>query len=179
MRNGARKPSGIGSLCSGHFWQSVSLRLSRRAPTYSSKALSSARPTNNRTAKARRRRPRRLRRGPSAPMSCAGSIAVNRSPTRPLPPKRRSPTKLRSDVFDTKALRQCRRAFFVFFGLTISPPLRFGPALCPVAEGVLGRQVSEHQRDGSATIQVQIHHHRAPPVPHRSAGSPGACVTDC
>src|SRR5258708_24711140 len=112
-------------------------------------------------------------------MSCVGSMAANRSPTRPLPPKRRSPTKLRSDVFDTKALRRCRRAFFVFFALTISPPLRFGPALCPVAEGALGRQVSEHQRDGSATIQVQIHHHRAPPVPHHSVGSPGACVTDC
>ena len=34
MTNGARKPSGIGSLCSGHFWQSVLLRLSRRARTY-------------------------------------------------------------------------------------------------------------------------------------------------
>ena len=102
------------SLCSGHFWQNVSLRLSRRALTYSSKALSSARPTNNRTAKARSRRPRRLRRGPSAPMSCAGSIAVNQSPTRPLPRKHRSPTKLRSDVFCTKTLRRCRRAFFIF-----------------------------------------------------------------
>src|SRR5260221_14217100 len=68
---------------------------------------------------------------------------------------------------------------FYVFALTISPPLRFGPALCPVVEEALGRQVSEHRRDGSATIQVQIHHHRAPPVPHRSAGSPGACVTDC
>src|SRR6266481_5743801 len=38
-------------------------------------------PINNRTAKARSRRPRRLPRGPSAPMSCAGSIAVNRSRT--------------------------------------------------------------------------------------------------
>jgi single-strand DNA-binding protein len=34
-------------------------------------------------------------------------------PTRLLPPKRRSPTKLRSDVFDTKALRRCRRAFSI------------------------------------------------------------------
>src|SRR6266404_6936728 len=71
-------------------------------------------------------RPRRLRRGPSAPMSCAGSIAVNQSPTHPLPRKHRSPTKLRSDVFYTKALRRCRRAFFIFFALTVSPPLRFG-----------------------------------------------------
>src|SRR6202011_306208 len=135
--------------CSGHFWQSVSPRLSRRAHTYSSKALSSARPTNNRTAKARSRRPRRLRRGPSAPMSCAGSIAVNQSPTRPLPLKHRGPTNLRSDVFDTKPVRRCRRAF-LFFVLTISPPLRFGPALCLVAEEELGRHVSEHRRDGSA-----------------------------
>jgi hypothetical protein len=89
---------------------SVSLRLSRRVLTYSSKAHSSARPTNNRTAKARSRRPRRLRRGQSAPMSCAGSTAVNQSPTRPLPRKHRSPTKLRSDVFCTKTLRRCRRA---------------------------------------------------------------------
>jgi len=40
----------------------------RHKPTYSSKALSSARPTNNWTAKARSRRPRRLRRGQSAPI---------------------------------------------------------------------------------------------------------------
>jgi hypothetical protein len=113
MTNGARKRSGIVSLCSGHSWQSVSLRLSRRALTYPSKALSSARPTNNRTAKARSRRPRRLRRGPSAPMSCAGSIAANRSPT--LPRKRQSPTKLRSDANSSKALRRCRRAFSRFF----------------------------------------------------------------
>src|ERR1700721_2231576 len=38
----------------------------------------SARPTNNRMAKARRRRLRRLRRGQSAPMSCAGT-GVQRS----------------------------------------------------------------------------------------------------
>src|SRR6266436_2138893 len=68
---------------------------------------------------------------------------------------------------------------FYFLVLTISPPFRFGPALCPAAEEALGQQASEHQRDGSATIQVQLHHRRAPPVPHRSVGSPGACVTDC
>ena len=34
MTNGVRKPTGIGSLFSGHFWQSVSLRLSRRVTTY-------------------------------------------------------------------------------------------------------------------------------------------------
>ena len=113
MTNGARKRNGIVPLCSGHFWQSVSLRLSRRALTYSSKVLSSARPTNNPTTKARSRRPRTLRRGQFAPMSCAGSIAVNQSPTRLLPRKRRSPTKLRSDVFETKALRRCRRAFSI------------------------------------------------------------------
>jgi hypothetical protein len=80
MTNGARKPSGIGSFCSGHFWQSVSLRLSRRALTCSSKALSLARPTNNRTAKARSRRPRRLRRGPSALMSCVRFRCLRGSP---------------------------------------------------------------------------------------------------
>src|SRR5260370_2125698 len=178
MTKGARKPSGIGSLCSGHFWQSVSLRLSRSALTYSSKALSSDRPTNNRTAKARSRRPPRLRRGQSAPMSCAGLIAVNQSPTRPLPRKRRSPTKRRSDVFDTKALRRCRRAFFIFV-LTISPPLRFESALCPVAEEPLGRQVSEHLRRGSATIQAQIHHRQALLTPHRSVGFLCACAASC
>ena len=42
---------------------------------------------------------------------------------------------------------------FYLFASTISPPLRFGSALCPVAEEALGRQVSEHWRDGSATIK--------------------------
>jgi len=60
---------------------------------------------------------------------------------------------------------------FLFLVLTISPPLRFGPALCPAAEEALGRQVSEHQRDGSATIQAQIHHRQALLAPHRSVGS--------
>ena len=64
--------------------------------------------------KARSRRPRRLRPGPSTPMSCASSIAANQSPTRLLPGKHRSPTKLHSDVFGTKALRRCRRAFYFF-----------------------------------------------------------------
>ena len=57
------------------------------------------------------------------------------------------------------------------------------PANAPVIrtrfEEALGRQVSEHQRDGSATLQAQIHRRQALLAPHRSAGSPGACVTDC
>src|SRR2546425_2190203 len=68
---------------------------------------------------------------------------------------------------------------FYFFALTISPPLRFGSALCPVAEEALGRQVSEHRRDGSATIQAPRRRRRAPRVQRRSAGSPDACVTSC
>jgi hypothetical protein len=68
---------------------------------------------------------------------------------------------------------------FLFFVLTISPPLRFGSALCPVAEEALGRQASEHQRDGSATIQAQIHHRQALPTPHRSVGFLGACAASC
>src|SRR5258708_3592027 len=66
-----------------------------------------------------------------------------------------------------------------FLVLTISPPLRFGPALCPAAEEALGRQVSEHQRDGSATIQAQIHHRQALLAPHRSVGFLGACAASC
>src|SRR5712664_3066893 len=66
---------------------------------------------------------------------------------------------------------------FLFLVLRISPPLRFGPALCPAAEEALGRQVSEHQRDGSATIQAQIHHRQALLAPHRSVGFLGACAT--
>src|SRR6266852_8407575 len=68
---------------------------------------------------------------------------------------------------------------FPFLVLTISPPLRFGPALCPAAEEALGRQVSEHQRDGSATIQAQIHHRQALLAPHRSVGFLGACAASC
>jgi len=68
---------------------------------------------------------------------------------------------------------------FYFLALTISPPLRFGPALCPVAEEALGRQVSEHRRDGSATVQAPRRRRRAPRVQRRSAGSPDACVTNC
>src|SRR5260370_22359485 len=68
---------------------------------------------------------------------------------------------------------------FLFFVLTISLSLRFGPALCPVAEEALGRQVSEHRRDGSATIQAPRRRRRAPRVQRRSAGSPDACVTSC
>src|SRR6267142_1433146 len=66
-----------------------------------------------------------------------------------------------------------------FFALTISPPLRFGPALCPAAEEALGQQVSEHQRDGSATIQAQIHHRQALQAPHRSRESLAACEAGC
>src|SRR5712692_3525520 len=65
---------------------------------------------------------------------------------------------------------------FYFFVITISPPLRFVSALCPVAEEALGRQVSEHRRDGSATIQAQIHHRQALLAPHRSVGFLGACA---
>src|ERR1700730_14253701 len=65
---------------------------------------------------------------------------------------------------------------FYFFVLPISPPLRFGSALCPVVEEALGRQVSEHRRDGSATIQAQIHHRQALLAPARSAGFLGACA---
>ena len=65
---------------------------------------------------------------------------------------------------------------FLLLVLTISPPLRFGPALYPAAEVALGRQVSEHQRDGSATIQAQIHHRQALLAPHRSVGFLGACA---
>src|SRR5713101_4512135 len=68
---------------------------------------------------------------------------------------------------------------FYFFVITISPPLRFGSALCPVAEEALGRQVSEHRRDGSATIQAQIHHRQALLAPHRSVGFLGACAAGC
>jgi hypothetical protein len=80
-----RRHTALLALCSGHFWQSVSLRLSGRALTSSSKANSSARPTSGRTARARnRRRPKSLR-GPSAPTSCASSIAANPSRKRLLP----------------------------------------------------------------------------------------------
>src|SRR4029077_17653821 len=68
---------------------------------------------------------------------------------------------------------------FLFFALTISPPLRFGSALCPVAEEALGRRGSEHRRDGSATIQAQIHHRQALLAPHRSVGFLGACAASC
>src|SRR5712664_2047522 len=68
---------------------------------------------------------------------------------------------------------------FLFLVLRISPPLRFGPALCPAAEEALGRQVSEHQRDGSATIQAQIHHRQALLAPHRSVEFLGACAASC
>src|SRR5467141_2384888 len=68
---------------------------------------------------------------------------------------------------------------FLFLVLTISPPLRFGPALCPAAEEALGQQVSEHQRDGSATIQAQIHHRPPLLAPHRSVGFLGACAASC
>src|SRR6267154_3798265 len=68
---------------------------------------------------------------------------------------------------------------FLFLVLTISPPLRFGSALCPVVEEALGWQVSEHRRDGSATIQAQIHHRQALLAPHRSVGFLGACATSC
>src|SRR5258708_13102940 len=68
---------------------------------------------------------------------------------------------------------------FYVFALTISPPLRFGPALCPVAEEALGRQVSEHRRDGSATIQAQIHHRQARLAPHCSVGFLAACAASC
>src|SRR5882762_2440368 len=68
---------------------------------------------------------------------------------------------------------------FLFLVLTISPPLRFGPALCPAAEEALGQQVSEHQRDGSATIQAQIHHRQALQAPHRSVEFLGACAASC
>jgi hypothetical protein len=68
---------------------------------------------------------------------------------------------------------------FLFLVSPISPPLRFGSALCPVAEETLGRQVSEHRRDGSATIQAQIHHRQALLAPHRSVGFLGACSASC
>src|SRR5258708_4803839 len=68
---------------------------------------------------------------------------------------------------------------FHFFALTISPPLRFGSALCPVAEEALGRQVSEHRGDGSATIQAQLHHRQALLAPHRSVGFLGGCAASC
>jgi hypothetical protein len=68
---------------------------------------------------------------------------------------------------------------FLFLVLTISPPLRFGPTLYPVAEEALGRQVSEHQRDGSATIQAPIHHRQALLAPHRSVEFLGACAASC
>src|SRR6266853_1657175 len=68
---------------------------------------------------------------------------------------------------------------FLFLVLTISPPLRFGSALCPVVEEALGWQVSEHRRDGSATIQAQIHHRQALLAPHRSVGFLGACAASC
>src|SRR5258707_11820766 len=68
---------------------------------------------------------------------------------------------------------------FLFLVLTISPPLRFGPALCPAAEEALGRQVAEYQRDGSATIQAQIHHRQALLAPQRSVGFLGACAASC
>ena len=67
----------------------------------------------------------------------------------------------------------------MIFCVTISPPLRFGSALCSVAEQALGRQESEHRRDGSATIQAQIHHRQALLAPHRSVGFLGACAASC
>src|SRR6266404_4747557 len=68
---------------------------------------------------------------------------------------------------------------FLFFELTISLSLRSGSALCPVAEEALGRQELEHRRDGSATIQAQIHHRQALLAPHRSVGFLGACAASC
>ena len=49
----------------------------------------------------------------------------------------------------------------LFYLLTIRLSLRFGSALCPVAEEALGRQASEHRRDGSATIQILRHRAQA------------------
>ena len=63
---------------------------------------------------------------------------------------------------------------FLLFVLTISLLLRFGPALFPVAEEALGLRVSEHKRDGSATIQALILHHQSMLAPHRSMGFVGA-----
>jgi hypothetical protein len=69
----------------------------KKALMCSSKAASSARPTNNRTARARSRKPRRLRRGRFALMSCAGLIGTSNN-RKSLPARRRrNPTRLRSD----------------------------------------------------------------------------------
>jgi single stranded DNA-binding protein len=40
-------------------------------------------------------------------------------------------------------------------------------------------QAPEHQRDGSATIQAQIHHRQALLAPHRSVGFLGAYAANC
>jgi hypothetical protein len=118
--NGSRKSNGIASRYFALGWLRLFSTPSRKAPTCSSKAASSARPTSRRMAKGRRPRPRRSLRGRFAPMLCATSTAAsqNRKHQRPvLTQPCCRPTRairLRSDPLPQKALRRCRRAFLLF-----------------------------------------------------------------
>jgi hypothetical protein len=75
-------------------------------------ALWSARSTNSPTAKERSRKPRRLRRGPFALTSCAGSIVTSSSQKRLPRARHRKPTWLRSDSQPDSAPTQSRGLFF-------------------------------------------------------------------
>jgi hypothetical protein len=126
--NGSRKSSGI-ALRSGHFWQSVSLRLSRRALTFSSKAVSSARLTSSPTARARKPRPPRSRRGRFAPTLCENWTAANRNWKRRHPAwmlrdnRPNHPARFTTSGYGESGLP--RRSGGPFF-LRVRPPLHQG-----------------------------------------------------
>jgi hypothetical protein len=112
--NGSRRPSGIASRSFALASPNTSSRPPRRVRTSSLKAALSAQPTISRTAKARKPRPKKWSRGPSAPMSSASWIGRRLNQKRPAhsPAKRRLPTRRRSENGLATGLRFCPEPFF-------------------------------------------------------------------
>jgi len=203
MTNGSstkKKPKvAFVSLCSGHFWQGGSVSLhdfqSEGRLTYSSKGRSrQARLRTNRTAKHKKATKVEDLERFTVVVSVRGHDCdhcswrqarsrLNQEPRRPAPDQvPESNESLPLDVFSTPKPSRTMSGglsliFFYFLWLTIiSASLRFGSALCPVAEEALGRQkVFMSETSGRAGLsndfKAQIHHrHQSVQLRNRSSG---------